>query len=110
MWATGAHGHAKALCGAHHDVGAHFAWGLEQGERQQVGGHDEGGRLRMALRGIAAEVFHQPGAAGVLHQRGEVLGVQRSGEGVGTLRHQHLNAQWLGARLDHLDGLRVAGA
>ena len=108
--ATRAHGHAKALRGAHHDVGAHVARGLEQRERQQVSGHDEGGGLPMALCGIAAEVFYQTGAAGVLHQRGEMFGVQCRVEGVGTLGDQHLNAQGFGAGLDDLDGLWMASA
>ena len=110
MGSACAHGHAQALRGSHHDVGTHLARGLEQGEGQQVGGHDEGGGLCVALGCVATEVFHQPGAAGVLHQRSKVLCVQRSGEGVGALRHQHLNAQGLGTRLDHLDGLRMASA
>ena len=108
--ATGAHGHAQALCGADHDVGAHLARGFQQREGQQIGGHDEGRGLRVALRRVTAEVFHQAGAAGVLRQGRKVLGAERGVPFSGALRHHHLNVQGLGPRLDHFDGLRMAGA
>jgi hypothetical protein len=54
--AARAHGHAKALGGADHDVGAHLARGHQQRERQQVGGHDEGGLLAVHGLHVGAQV------------------------------------------------------
>jgi len=39
--AARAHGHAKALGGAHGNVGTEFAGGYQQREGQQVGRHDD---------------------------------------------------------------------
>ncbi len=71
--AARAHGHAKALGAADHDVGAHFTRWFEQRQGQQVGGHNEGGRLGVAVPGVSAQVFHHAGAAGVLRQSREVF-------------------------------------
>ena len=43
VWATTAHGHAKALRAAHHDVCVPLARWCEQGQRQQVAGHAQRG-------------------------------------------------------------------
>ena len=106
--AAGAHGHAQALRVAHHDVGAHLAGRLEQREGQQVGGKDRGRALGLDLLDLIAPV-HQPAAAGgVLDERGEVIVLRDRrvplGGRVGPLERQ---AQRLGARLHHLQGLRV---
>jgi len=106
--AAGAHRHAQALRAADHDVGAHLARGLEQGERQQVGREDGGRAPGVDFVRLAAPV-HQPAAAGrVLDEGGEVVvggdgGVPLGGR-AGELDRQ---AQRRGARAQHLDGLGV---
>ena len=58
--AAGAHGHAEALGGAHHDVGAEFAGRHQQRQRQQVGGDDERRLLRVGLLHVGAQVVDRP--------------------------------------------------
>ncbi len=105
--ATGAHGHAKALGGAHHDVGALFAGGRDQREGQQVGGHDEGGLLGVRLFHIGAQVVDAAAGGGVLGQRGEVVAIQQGVPFFGRVGQAHFQAQGLGAGLDDFNGLRM---
>jgi hypothetical protein len=58
--AARAHGHAEALGGADHDVGAQLARRHQQRERQQVGGHDEGGPLAWTVATSARRSSMQP--------------------------------------------------
>ena len=71
--ATGAHRHTKALGGTNHNVGTHFAWGFQHGQRQQVGGQNQGSVF--GVDGVSRGApIHQPAAAGrVLGDGGEIV-------------------------------------
>ena len=109
--AAAAHRHAEALRGAQRDVGAQFARGRDERQRQQVGRHDEGRLVRVDAPGLGAQVVHAAVGGGRLDQRGEVVaaGDQRVPFLRGVRQH-HLQPQRRGARLDDLEGLRVAVA
>ena len=106
--AARAHGHAKALGGAHHDVGAHLAWGLEQHQGHQVGGQDEGGLLAVDQVGADLPVGQPAAAAGVLVEGGKVV-VLSDGRLPFVAGADDLDgdAQGCGASLDHFERLRV---
>jgi hypothetical protein len=95
--AARAHGHAKALRGADHDVGAHLARGLEQRERQQVGGQDQRGALGVDDVGAHLPVGQPAAGAGVLVDGGKVVVLADGG-------HPFV------ARADHLDRQMPSGA
>ena len=106
-----AHGHAKALGGADHDVGAHLAGGFEQHQRHQVGGQNE--RCLLVVNQIGAELpVCQPAAAtGVLVQGRKVVVLFDGGLPLVTRAHDlDRDAQRRSTGLDHLNGLRVAVA
>ena len=105
--ATGAHGHAKALAVAHHDVGSPFARWRQQGQGQQVGGNDGCGLLGVDGVHIGLPV-HNPAAGGrVLDDGGKQIARQRGFPFLFTVGDQHLNANRLGTGLDDFNGLRV---
>jgi hypothetical protein len=105
--ATSAHGHAKTLGGAHDDVGAPFTGRRDQREGQQVGRCNEGGLPGMRLFHIGVQVVDAAAGGGVLGQDGEVVAFQQGIPFFGRTGQLHLDAQRLGAGLDHFDGLRV---
>ncbi|MCY1217590.1 hypothetical protein D9M72_295080 [compost metagenome] len=101
--------HAEALRGAADDVGIELAGGDQQCERQQVGRDDEGGVALVCVARERAQVVHVAGGGRVLREHAEELAAhhqvrQRFRHGA----HLDLDAQRRGARLDDLDGLRVA--
>ncbi|ENO95722.1 putative metal-dependent RNase [Thauera phenylacetica B4P] len=105
--AAEAHRDAEALGRADGDVGAELARGLEQGEREQVGG-DHHQRLPVVRGGDDGGVVgHLAGARRVLQQHAEDLVRGEFGRGVAD---DDLEAERLGAGAHHLDGLRVAVA
>ena len=101
------HRDAEALRRADGDVGTELARGLEQGEREQVGG-DHHQRLPVVRGGDDGGVIdHLAGARRVLQQHAEDLVRSEFGRGVAD---DDLEAERLGAGAHHLDGLRVAVA
>ena len=109
MRATRTHGHAKALRGAHHNVSAHLTRGLEQGQREQIGTHDQGGLVAMDERGVGRCVNQRATAAGVGAQGGKVATSSQCGLPLfGGVGEHHFDAQGLGPCLYHFDGLGVA--
>ena len=112
--AARAHRHAKALGGTDHDVGpvdaatVPFARRFEQGQREQISGHDVGGVLGVCFDGVPGVLAQSAGGRGVLLQHGEiVVAVQQLVPMRFAFGQHHLDAQRLCARADHLDGLRV---
>ncbi len=95
--------HAEALGRADHDVGAHLAGRLEQGQGEQVGRHDRGGTPLVGGIDHRSGVTHGAVGAGVLDEHGvhRLLPQPRPG-----VAHVDLDAQRLGPGADHLDGLR----
>ncbi len=69
--AAEAHGHAETLGTAYHYIGAHFAWGRQQGEGEQVGGNDGQGLAGMGRGYFGGEIADRAGGAGVLQHHGE---------------------------------------
>ena len=103
MRAAAAHGHAKALGGAHHDVGIPFARRCQQGQGQQVGGHTQGGLFLMDLRRKVAPILHLAMAGRVLHQHAKAVALAQQ---LPRITDLHLNVQRFCAGLNDLDGLR----
>ena len=68
-----AHGHAKALGAAQHDVGVPLTWRHQERERQQVGGHAQGGAVGVCLAGQRPQVVDGAGGGRVLRQHAEVV-------------------------------------
>ena len=104
-----AHGHAKALRGAQHDVGAPFAGRHQQRQRQQVGSHAKSGMGQLGPLGQRLEVMNHAVAGRVLGQHAEVIVVAHElRQGLGRRAQPDFNAQRPGTRLHHLDRLRMA--
>ena len=97
--------HAEALAGADGDVGADLARRLEQRQRQQVGGDDDGALRRVGLGDERRVVHHLAAGRGVLDE-----GAERRAREVPRLvvPDDDLDLQRQGARLDDGDRLRVA--
>ena len=106
-----AYWHAKALGVADHDVSAHFARRLEQGQRQHIGGQDQRGLLAVYLVRRGLPIGQSAAAGRVLVDGGKVVvlrdRVQPFLAGVDQLDR---DVQRRGAGLDHGNGLRVAVA
>ena len=100
-----AEGYAEALAVAHRDVGAHLPGGGEQGEREQVGGHDDQASGRVHGVRERPVVAHAAVGARVLKQRAEHVVVECP---VARVLHYHLDVERLRPGAHHLDGLRVA--
>ncbi len=101
-----AHRHAVALHRADRDVGAQRAGRGQQHQRQRVGGHRHQGAGGPQPRDQGAVVAHAAERVGILQQGAEQpFGLERR-LGVG---HHQADADRLGARAQHRDGLRVAG-
>ncbi len=106
MRAAIAHRHAVALHRADRDVGAQRAGRGQQHQRQRVGGHRHQGAGGPQPRDQGAVVAHAAERVGILQQGAEQpFGLERR-LGVG---HHQADADRLGARAQHRDGLRVAG-
>ncbi len=107
MRAARAHRHAEALGAAHDDVRAPFTGRHQQRERQQVGADDGGGLLGVDLLHVGAPVGEPAAAGRVLDHGGEEVAFERGIPLGFRVRDHHADAQRLGPRADHLDGLRV---
>ena len=109
--AAAAHGHAKALGAAHHDIGAHFAGCFEQRQRQQIGGQNQRRLLAVDLLGRGLPIGQSAAAGRVLVDGGKVV-VLRDGLAPFLAGMDQLDgdAQRRGTGLDHSNGLRVAVA
>ena len=103
--AAGTHGHAKSLGSAHHNVGVQFAGGCDQGEGQQIGGHDEGGLRGMGLCNGVFQIVNHAGGGRVLRDHCKVIMLLHEGW---RKSHQHIQTQRRCACLNHLNGLGVA--
>ena len=107
--AARAHGHAKALRGADHDVSTHLAWGFEQGQGEQIGTHNQCCLVAVDDVSIGRRVNQRTAAARISTQGGKVITSGQSGlPCLWAVGQHHFDAQGLGPGLDHLDGLRVA--
>ncbi len=100
--ATGAHGHAKALRAAHHNVGAHFARRFEQRQCQQIRGHDDGPASSFVAINPLAVIPHHSVQSGVLQQHRKAIILKC----LGAFANTYLDAQWRGARADNCKCLR----
>ena len=103
-----AHGHAKALGVAHHNVGIKLAWGFEQRQCQQISGYNQHGLFAVYHLGCSTQVVNAPASAGVLGQCSKVIVTCECGVPL-FCRVDQLdgNAKWRGAGLNDLNGLRV---
>ena len=93
--------HAETLGGAQGDVGTQFARGRQQGQREQVGGHDDHAATGFVLGNEVFVVTHQPTDAGVLQQHGKAVLRQ----GFVSAANLDRDPQRLGAGLDDFQGL-----
>ena len=71
--AAAAHRHAEALRRAAGDVGAELARRRDQGQREQVGGDDEGGAVGVDARRVAAQVVQRAAGRRPLGEDREVV-------------------------------------
>ena len=109
--AAAAHRHAEALRRAAGDVGTELARRHHEREREQVGRDDERGVVRMDARRIGAHVVQLAMGGGPLREHGEVVTVlDQRVPCFGRIRQHDLEAERPGARLQHLDRLRVGVA
>jgi hypothetical protein len=98
--------HAEALRGAHGDVGAEFARRAQQREREQIGGDDAARAGGVDAGEEIGEVADVAPGVGILHEHADEAG----GRLVGAMvAHHDLEPERLGAGLDDVDRLRVAG-
>ena len=95
--------HAEALAVADHDVRAPFARRLDQGQREQVGGHGDDALARMHRIGQGGMVGDGAEGVGVLQQHAEAVHTRR----LGGRADLQVDAQAVGTRAHHLQGLRV---
>ena len=103
--ATGTHGHAKALRGAHHNVGIEFARRREQSQSKQIGRHNEGRLCHMRLCNDVFQIVGHARCRRVLRDHCKVVVLLHE---FGCKTHQHLQAQGGCTRLNHFNGLRMA--
>ena len=68
-----AHGHAKALGVAQHDVGIPFTRRREQGKCQQVGSHAQRCAITMGLTSQGPQIINMACGCRVLSQYAEVI-------------------------------------
>ena len=73
MGATGTHGHAKALGGAHHNVSVQLTGWRDQREGQQIGCNNEGGLRGVGLRNHVFQIVNHAGGGGVLRHYCKVV-------------------------------------
>jgi hypothetical protein len=99
------HGNTEALGGTDGDIGAEFAGGAEEGEREQVGGDD--GERTDGVGGFeeCREIVDTARGVGILHEHAEGAGGGREGF---VVADDDLDAEGHGAGFDDVDGLRVA--
>jgi hypothetical protein len=106
VWATEAHGHAKTLCGADDDVGAHFARRGEEGEPQQIGCNDSQRAGGVGGVDFGPQVAEFAGGARVLEKDGEG-GSVRDRSHVARRKNFDVPAEGGSAGLQDGAGLRV---
>ena len=82
----------------HHHVGTQLARWREQGQGQDVGGHDDQAAPLLVLGDQVFEVVHRTLDTGVLQQQGKAVVLQRLCTGA----HLHAQPQRRGAGLNHL--------
>ncbi len=99
-----AHRDAEPLRRSDRDVGAELAGRSEQGERQQVRGHDRKRPLGAQRCDRRAEVAHRTRCARILQQRADHFGLVELGQGIAD--HQR-PAQRGCARAHHRERLRM---
>ncbi len=97
--------HPEALGRAHRDVRAHLAGRLQERERQRIGRDACERPGGVKLRDRRREIMHMPVGAGILEDRPEHRPGIEVGEGIAD---DHLPAERLRPRADHVDGLRMA--
>ncbi len=85
--AAASHRHAEALRVADHDVGAGFARGLQQRQRQQVGRDDERRALGMRRVDERLQVVDHADGGRILRHHGEVVAALHQ---LRRIAHQHL--------------------
>ena len=106
MRSAESHWHAETLGGADHNVGAEFARGAQQREREQVGGDDAERTGGMGLGEKVRVVVNRAPRVRILHQHAKdwAPDLERP-----MVPHHNLNAERPGAGPDDIDGLRMAG-
>ena len=101
MRPTITHGYAEPLRAAEHDVSAHFAWRLEQGETHQVSRYDCDCLMAMQLLDSLAEVRNVAQHGRVLEYGAEQF---RFVDLIKTTDYQ-FKAEVLSSGLNHIDSL-----
>ena len=96
---------AETLRGPDHHVGPPLPRRLEEGERQEVGGHGHQRAAGVGLLGQRGEVPDGARATRVLLHHAEELA---DGQAVVEIGHGDLDPEWLEARLQHGQRLREA--
>ncbi len=109
--AAAAHRHAEALRRSARDVGAELAGRRDQGQREQVGGDDERGAVRVDARRVGAQVVQRTARRRVLREHREIVAaVEQRRPVLGRVGEDDREAERLGARAHHLDRLRMGVA
>ncbi len=109
--AAAAHRHAEALGRAAGDVGAELARRRDQRQREQVGGDDEGGAVRVDARRVAAHVVQRAAGRRPLREHREVVAARDQAIPLlGRVGEDDLEAERRRARAQHLDRLRMGVA
>ena len=104
MRPAAAHGDAKTLGVAQHDVGVKFTRGHEQCERQQIRRDDERSLLFVRCLRERCQVMDVPEGGWVLRQHGKIIVVFHE---LRRKAHQHIQTQGFGAGANDFNGLRV---
>ena len=109
--AAAAHRHAEALRRAAGDVGAELARRRDEGQREQVGGDDEGGAVGVDARRVAAHVVQRAAGRRPLREDREVVAaLDQAIPLLGRVGEDDLEAERRRARAQHLDRLRMGVA
>ena len=106
--ATRTHGHAKALCGADHNVRTPFARRCQKRQRQRVSGGDESRLPGMHQGHVGAQVINTAAGGRVLCQHRKIVALQGGFPLRGRIGEQHGEPKRFGAGLNDFNGLRMA--
>ena len=108
MRASESERHAEALGVADHDVGAHLARRLEQGQRKQVGSDHEQRTMAVDDVRILRPVLDPATGCGVLHKHAEIVAAgELLVEGFGGTHDFNSQAHGLGTGVQHFERLRM---